>query len=99
MFRIETFLQECADSSWADIVSRAEDAKNRLKQLSYGSKGAVALREQGTPQYIDDLGEFLYFMRTQQRGDNDRKFYLYKPIAESMVAAGIFRPEVLKLFP
>ena len=86
--------------SYPEILRYAEQEANRVENRSYNVKGAIRQRNLGSMDYVNRIGEFLFWMRCGKRpaGASEDDFQLYRIVAEKLVTKGQFKPTVLEEF-
>jgi hypothetical protein len=90
------FLDRVRGLDWKETVRAAEaEQANNIP----GKRGQDDDRLQKN-RYLVLIGEFLFFLRYAARpaGIDMRRFQLFFPVCESLVARGELRPAVLNLF-
>ncbi len=94
------FLERVKDKDYLEILRLAIQEAEYLEPLLYRVRGAVKRREMGGCEYVAQLKEFIYFMRTGTKpmGVNNRSFLLYLPVCESLISKGQLKPSILDLF-
>lgn len=93
-------IDQVKDMNYLDILQYAEKEADRVESISYGKKGAVRAREQGSARYVDQIGAFLFWMKSGRRpaGATDEDFQFYRIVAEKLVEKKQFNPQVLEMF-
>lgn len=99
-YDFDTFARRVKTLDYEEIITKASAACSGVENASYDRPGAVAAREGGSMEFANRLKELLFFLRhwalPTQGPFNDKG--LYKEIAESLVAKGQAKKEVLDLF-
>ena len=62
-YDIEKFIAEIKDLDLSDMVEKAEQETERVYQLSFEVPGAHEARDQGSMMYVQQLRDFLYFLK------------------------------------
>jgi hypothetical protein len=98
-FDIQEFIEAVKGKEYGEILRLAErelhEAESRSKV-----RGRVKAGRQGSARYASLLRKLSNFLRAGSRPDgiDDRDFQLFHPIADNLVRAKHFGPEVMDLF-
>lgn len=99
-YNFEEFLAAMIGKSWEDIMLDGQNEVRVAEARSFSVKGAPEQRKRGSTKYAARIKAFLNFMYYGSRpgSASDWEFALYRPVCESLVKQGRFRPDVLDLF-
>jgi hypothetical protein len=99
-FDFDDFLGRMAALDYPEILMQANSECGSIERISYGVKGCVRNRADGSVRYAERIKAFLWFMRTGTRpgSADDYEFQRYRIVAEALVKKGQFKPEVLDWF-
>lgn len=99
-YDFDKFIDHVKDMNYIEMLRYAEQEANRVEGRSFGVKGAVRARQQGSMDYVNRIGAFLFWLRHGKRpaSASENVFQSYKVVAEQLVAKGQFKPTVLDEF-
>lgn len=99
-FDFNEFLDRMATLDYHEILMQANSECGSVERISYGVKGCVRHRADGSVRYAQRIKAFLWFMRTCTRplSADESEFQRYRGVAKALVEKGQFKPEVLDLF-
>lgn len=94
------FLERMAALDFLEIISEAEREANRVDDSTRKVPGAVKNRAEGAREYVEQIGAFLFFMKSGQRPHGAKKedFQGYRVVVDALVKKGQFKGEALRWF-
>jgi hypothetical protein len=99
--KLDDFIESVKDKDRIEIFQIAQREIAGAESGLSGVKGAVAKRASGAPEYVAILKGFMFVFMTGGRpsmGEFEEEFQKFKPIIESLVKKGQFKPEILSVF-
>jgi hypothetical protein len=89
-YDLADFLNQVKDLPYLDIRSAAEQTVDRVEAISFGRKGAVKARQQGSTRFAQELKEFLFYLNTGTKPFtvSGRNWHLYRIILVALVGRG-----------
>jgi len=99
-YSFSDFIKRIKDLEYDKILIRAIGEHNSVKKKSYSTPGAIEARKRGSENYITELGQFIYWLRTGTKpaGVSYSNFLLYKEVAKALVEKGQFKQNALENF-
>ena len=103
-FSIGEFIDAVKDKDYYEILSLAHSDIHTAEAMSFGVKGAVRARDQGSTRYAADLKGLVWFLEqgvvsaTKPVGVSMSTFMAFCPIIVSLIERGIMKPEALDQF-
>jgi hypothetical protein len=99
-YDFDAFIERVKFLDLHEIIMKASGACGSAERESYDRPGAVNARESGSVTFASRLKDLLFFLNTgalpNTNFSSDNQ--IYKEIAESLVAKGQLKKEVLDLF-
>jgi hypothetical protein len=99
-FSFPHFIESIIDKNYSEMVDSAEAEAHAAESISYGMKGSVKNREAGSPQYVQKLKKFLFFLKhnTIPTGADVLDVSLYKKVTDALIRNGYFEKSALDIF-
>jgi acylphosphatase len=100
-FSFTEFIDCIIEKSYQEIIHSAENETASVERISYGVKGCVKNRGDGSVQYIQKLKKFLFFMKSGviPAGADPSDLGKYKKVAQKLVATGELNEKIMDIFP
>lgn len=94
------FIESVKEMNFAQIIQYTEREIGRIENRSYNVKGAACQKQLGSLDYVNRVGEFLFWLRNGVKPLNasEEDFQLYRIVADRLVAKGQFKPTILDEF-
>lgn len=94
------FIDRVKDMSYKDMLSAAEKALVSGENNSRGRKMGARARQQGSLSLVDEVGEFIFFLRNGVKpfSVSELNWALYRTPIENLVRKGQMKPSALKVF-
>jgi hypothetical protein len=94
------FLDRIKDLSYQEMLSFAELTLTRAENASRGRKSGLRARQQGSRAFIDEIGEFIFFLKNGVKPSSVSSFNwsLYKTIVQNLVQKGEMKQSALNVF-
>src|SRR5260370_31232661 len=96
-FDLLEFVDAVKDKGRLEIISVAQREVYLAEQRSFGVKGAVRNRANGSTRYAANL-KGLIFLLTQEVTPSGVGIYPFRSICESLVQRKQISPEIMRLF-
>lgn len=97
-FSFSEFIESCIGLPYIEIIAKAEERVRWAESMTRGGRrGAPKARADGATHYAAEIKSFLFYLRSGTKPGSG-SFQMYRPIVESLVASGEFRPEALNSF-
>ena len=103
-FSMSEFIDAVKDKDYYEILGLARSDIAAAASRSFGRKGAVTARDQGSTRSAADLKGLVWFLEqgivsaTKPMGVSLSTFMAFRPIIVSLVERGIMEPEALDQF-
>jgi hypothetical protein len=97
-YDFDEFLAAMKGRGYREIIHAAQGECAAAERRSFGRKGAVRAREQGSVAYAAELKAFLFWIQTGARPGGAERFHSYRVVAQDLVRRGILKPEALAPF-
>jgi len=99
-YNIKEFVEAIKDEDYVEVIRQANLEVGEPERRSFGVKGAIRARQQGSVEYAAVLKGFLFFMQygVKPAGVTDSHFQLFHPVCENLVQKGQLKPGILNFF-
>jgi hypothetical protein len=99
-FSFPHFIESIINKNYYEMIDCAETEAQATESISYGIKGSVKNREAGSPQYVQKLKRFLFFLKhnTIPTGADVLDVSLYKKVIDALIKNGYFEKSALDIF-
>ena len=99
-FVFSYFIERIIDKSYNEMVDAAEIETHTTESISSGIKGCIENRKAGSPQYIQKLKKFLFFLKQGiiPHGADMFDISLYKKVTKVLVEKGDLKESALDIF-
>ncbi len=94
------FLDEIKDLDLYEMIKMASERCRILEEASFGVKGAVKRRQEGSVEFIANIKELLFWLGNgiKPAGLSDVEFQKFRPLCMNLIAKKQFKPEALVVF-
>lgn len=97
-FSISEFIKSCIGLPYIEILEKADQQVRWAESLTRGGRqGAPKARADGANHYAAELKSLLFYLRSGTPPGSG-SFQMYRPIVQSLVNYGEFKPEALNAF-
>lgn len=99
-FVFSYFIERIIDKSYNEMIVAAEIETHTAESISSGVKGCVENRKAGSPQYIQKLKKFLYFLKHISLPHSADMFdiAIYKKVTEALIEKGDLNKSAFEIF-
>ena len=100
MYNFEEFIAEIKDMDWQEMIEAAELEVDRVYHLSFDSPEAAEARNQGSMKYVQQLRNFLFFLKFRRLSGEQSTLELdiYRKITEKLISKEQWLPSVFDRF-
>lgn len=99
-YDFEKFIVQIKELSLHEMIFTANERCTRLEGASFGRKGAVKRRQDGSMEFVEKLKGLLFWLGNgiKPYGLDEYDFQLLKPLCVNLVAKKQLKPEALETF-
>lgn len=94
------FLEEIKELDLHQMIKIANTRCRSLENASFGVKGAVKRRQEGSVEFVANLKELLFWLGNgiKPHGLTEGEFQMLRPLCVNLIAKNQLKPEALEVF-
>ena len=99
-FVFSSFIERIIDKGYYEMIDAAESEAHTAESISSGIKGCIKNREAGSPQYIQKLKRFLFFLKhiSMPHGADMFDISFYKKVTKVLIEKGDLKESAFDVF-
>lgn len=100
LYDFSTFLEKIKDLDRHEMIRVANEHCRILEEASFGVKGAVKRRQEGSVEFVAKLKELLFWLGNGIKPHSLREdeFQRLRPLCVNLIAKNQLKPEALEVF-